>query len=98
MCYNATNMQTVSIKDLRNNLAQYIDEVAIANKQFEVTKFGKARARIIPILEKKTKPAENKGIVSSFGAWKGRKDIKNPSRWANQLRKRMSTRYENIFG
>ena len=90
-------MQTVTIKDLRNNLAQYIDEVAIAKSMIEITKFGKPKARIIPVIAEKNS-AKNMGILSSFGAWKSRKNIKNSAQWVDKLRKRTSSRYGNIFG
>lgn len=44
-------MQTVSIKELRDHLAQIIEETAIAKKQFKITKFGKDKAAIVPLEE-----------------------------------------------
>jgi len=45
-------MDSVSIKQLRDNLAQLIEEVAIGGKSIEVTKFGKPKAVIVPINQK----------------------------------------------
>ncbi|MBI4991186.1 type II toxin-antitoxin system Phd/YefM family antitoxin [Candidatus Gottesmanbacteria bacterium] len=42
-------MDSVSIKQLRDNLAQLIEEVAIGGKSIEVTKFGKPKAVIVPM-------------------------------------------------
>lgn len=44
-------MQQVSIKELRDSLADIIDQVAIAHKRFLVTKNGKPRAMIVPLTD-----------------------------------------------
>lgn len=89
-------MDTVSIKDLRNNLAQLIEEVAIAGKQIEITKFGKPKAMIVPISSTK-KSRKKSGLEAAFGMWKNRKDIKDSAKWVADLRRRESTRYGKIF-
>ncbi len=87
-------LQAETIKDLRNKLAQIIEEVAIANKRFEVKKFGKTKAAIVPIsdvfLQKKKKVDWAK--LPGAGIWKDRKDMKNSSKWVADLRRRESTR------
>lgn len=88
-------MQTVSIKDLRNNLAQIIEEVAIAKKHIEVTKFGKSKVVIVPVEEvKKTKVTKKIDWtnLAAFGIWKERPDIKNSADWVRKLRMRESLR------
>lgn len=90
--------QTVSIKELRDNLAQIIEEVAIAKKHIEVTKFGKAKAMIVPMKDTEKPKKRESGLSASFGAWKDRKDIKNTAQWVARLRHRMSNRYEKISG
>lgn len=89
-------MQTVSIKDLRNNLAQIIEEVAIAKKHIEVTKFGKSKVALVPIEEVKKRVKKEKKIdlekLPAFGMWKDRKDMKDPAKWVAELRKRESLR------
>jgi len=86
--------QSVSIKELRDNLAQLIEEVAIAKKRIEITKFGKIKAVIVPIKEKPIK--EKKGVdwtkLPAFGIWKDRKDMKDSAKWVRELRHRESTR------
>ena len=90
-----TTNQTVSIKELRDNLAQLIDEVAIAGKQIEITKFGKPKAMIIPIgsADKKKKKAIDVKKLPGFGMWKNRKDMKDPAKWVHELRLKESMRY-----
>ena len=82
--------QTMSVKDTRNNLADIINRVDSAGDIFVITKFGKAKAMIVPVAENtvdKTVAAE------SFGAWKKRKDIKDSSSWVADMRSKMSKRY-----
>lgn len=94
--------QTVSIKELRDNLAQLIEEVAIAQKTIEIRKFGKPKALIVPINSVKTK-SKNKKIIDvkelpGFGMWKNRKDMKDSAKWVHDLRVKESTRYgKGIF-
>ncbi|OGG03629.1 hypothetical protein A2W14_03855 [Candidatus Gottesmanbacteria bacterium RBG_16_37_8] len=86
--------QTVTIKELRDNLAQLIEEVAIAGKQIEITKFGKKKAVLVPVA--KGKRANKKYVdfskLPAFGMWKDRKDIQDSAKWVSDLRRRESTR------
>lgn len=81
--------QTVSIKDTRNKLADIVNHVAVAGDTFVITKFGKPRAMIVPITKVK---AQKSVLEETFGAWKGRKDIKDSAGWVARLRSKMSTR------
>lgn len=83
--------QTLSIKDTRNNLADIISRVEIAGDEIIITKFGKPRARIVPII--KTQPIKS-AIRETAGAWSHRKDIKNTAKWVRDLRAKMSIRHE----
>lgn len=89
-------MQTVSIKELRNNLAQLIEEVAIAKKHLEITKFGKAKVAVVPIEEVKKGVKKERKIdwvkLPAFGMWKDRKDMRDSAKWVANLRKRESLR------
>ena len=89
-------MDTVSIKDFRDKLAQLVEEVAIAGKQIEITKFGKPKAMLIPINSFKNKIKKKKPIdvkkLPGFGMWKNRKDMKDPAKWVHDLRVKESTR------
>jgi len=46
--------KSLSIQETRNNLAEVIERVAIAGDKFIVTKFGKAKAIIVPLKADKT--------------------------------------------
>ncbi|MBI4096117.1 MAG: hypothetical protein HY425_00180 [Candidatus Levybacteria bacterium] len=81
--------QLISIKYTRDKLAEVINQVAIAGDEFIVTKFGEPKAMIVPIIKAKTQKSV---FEETFGAWKGRKDIKNTAKWVAALRKKMSTR------
>lgn len=84
--------QTVSIKQTRDNLADLINQVDIANREFVITKFGKPKAMLMPV--KPSKRKKKAGIAQSFGAWQERSDIKKNDTWTRELRKKMSMRYE----
>lgn len=87
-------IQTVTIKELRDNLAQLIEEVAIAGKQIEITKFGKRKAALIPLRNNKQKNKKRVDFskLPAFGMWKNRKDMKDPAKWVSDLRKKESYR------
>lgn len=88
--------QSVSIKELRDNLAQIIEEVAIAKKRVEITKFGKSKAVIIPMeqagISKKKETKIDWTKLPAFGIWKDRKDMKDSAKCVRDLRHRESTR------
>ena len=92
------NYTAVSIKDTRDNLSEIIERVAIAGDVFAVTKFGKLKAMIIPMVETKKVDDKTKILEETFGIWKDRKDITNSVKWVRDLRKKESTRYGKIFG
>lgn len=81
--------QLISIKDTRNRLAEVIDQVAIAGDEFIVTKFGKPKAMIVPIIKAKVQKSV---LEETFGVWKDRKDIKDTAKWVAALRRKMSLR------
>lgn len=81
--------QILSIKDVRNKLADVINQVAIGGDTFVITKFGEPKAMIVPISEIKTKKSV---LEETFGAWKDRRDIRDTAKWAETLRAKMSVR------
>ena len=85
-------MQTITVQDARNNLADIINQVALKGKAFVITKFGSPKAMVIPIA--KTKGDKDNAIDATFGAWSHRKDIKDTGKWVSQLRTKMSIRKE----
>lgn len=84
--------QVLSIKDTRDKLADVINRVAIAGDTFVITKFGKAKAMIVPVSQAKI--GDTSGIEESFGVWSKRGDLKNSNNWVAKLRAKMSTRDE----
>ena len=82
--------QILSIKDTRDKLADVINQVAISGDVFVITKFGKAKAMIVPV--SRANITDTSGIEESFGSWSKRLDIKNSSRWVAKLRAKMSLR------
>lgn len=87
-------MDSVSIKDLRNNLAQLIEEVAIGKKKITITKFGKKKAVLVPVTESKRDISRKTDWTKlpAFGIWKNRKDIGDTASWVADLRKKESYR------
>ncbi len=79
----------MTVKDVRAQLADVINQVAIKGDTFVITKFGKPRAMIVPISKIKTQKSV---LDETFGAWKNRKDIKNTAKWVRDLRTKMSLR------
>ena len=88
--------QTRSIKEMREQLSQLVEEVAIAKKRYLITKFGKPKAMMIP-LDSLTRVRKKKNLAG-FGMWKNRKDIKDSAKWVRKQRQKMSSRYGKIFG
>lgn len=87
-------METVTVKYLRDNLAEIIDEAAIAKKSFVVTKFGKQKVAIVPIKDIKVKKKKvDFGKLPAFGMWKDREDMKDSAQWVSDLRKREEDRH-----
>lgn len=82
-------IQTLSIKDVRNRFADIVSRVEMAGDEVIITKFGKPRARIVPI--SRTQPSKVL-LRETFGAWRNRKDIKNTAKWVTSLRAKMSVR------
>ncbi|MDZ7586577.1 MAG: hypothetical protein U0946_02385, partial [Patescibacteria group bacterium] len=84
----------------RDNLADIIDRVAIAGEAFLVTKFGKVKARIMPVVvvDEKKKIEERESMLDKyFGIWKDRKDMTDSVKWVRDLRKKESMRHGKIF-
>lgn len=85
-------LQTIPIKETREKLADLINQVDIAGKQFIITKFGKPKAMLVPLISDRPKVKKN-WLRSSFGIWKDRKEMKDPAAWVRQVRANMSRRY-----
>jgi prevent-host-death family protein len=86
-------LQTVSIRETREQLSELVNQVAIANREFIITKFGKPQAMIIPVKKTVKQKRNYSGLDAAFGMWKDRKDMQNSAKWVANLRHRMSSRY-----
>lgn len=82
-------IQVMTIRDTRNRLADVINQVAVAGDTFVITKFGEPKAMIVPVSKAKS---QTSALEETFGAWKGRKDIKDTAKWVAKLRGQMSIR------
>ena len=93
------NYTVISIKDMRNKLADIIDKVAVGGETYVVTKFGKRKAILTPVIDEEMSRAEREVILKeTAGIWKNREDMKDPAEWVRKTREKMSSRYEKIFG
>jgi prevent-host-death family protein len=90
-----SDLQRITIKDTRDNLAHYIDRVAVAHRQYLITKFGKPKAMIVPVkdaqIDIKTKAISLRSHPAR-GMWKNREDMKDPAKWVAQMRRKQSLR------
>ena len=86
-------MQTISIKETRNNLAELIEKVAVGNKTFIITKFGKAKAQLTPV-SKNMSQKQKKKDFPGFGMWADRKDMQDSAKWVAKIRSEWKNRYE----
>lgn len=89
------NIQSISTKDLRDNLAEVLEQVAIAHRSFVVEKFGKQKAVINPISTLETKMIKKIDFskLPAYGIWKNRKDMKNPVEWVKKIREKNSRQF-----
>lgn len=59
----------ISVKDARDNLAELLEQVAIANKQFVITKFGKPKAKLTSVTDRITMTAGASKLTPEFKTW-----------------------------
>lgn len=85
------SINRITIKQTREQLAQIIEEVAIAKRSYLITKFNKPKAMLIPV-ETERVAKRGSGLSASFGVWSSKKEIKNSAEWTKNLRKKMSSR------
>lgn len=76
------NLQVISTKELRDNLAEVLERVAIAKQSFLVSKFGREKALIVPVMAdmeiKGQETKKNLRNLAAYGMWKNRRDIPYP--------------------
>lgn len=87
-------MQTIPIKETRANLADLINQVEVAGKSFVITKFGKPKAMLVPVLDDRGQRSVKPKKIPGFGMWADREDMKDPDAWVRKIRSRWARRYE----
>ena len=93
------NAQSISTKELRDNLSEILEKVAIGGQSFRVQKFGKEKALLIPPKKEKKKKVKkfNWRAHPAFGMWKDREDMKDSAKWVRELRKKESMRSYSLY-
>lgn len=87
-------MQSIPIKETRANLADLINQVEVGGKSFVITKFGKPRAMLVPVLDDRKQKSVRAKKLPGFGIWANREDMKDPDKWVRNLRSQWDRRYE----
>lgn len=88
-----SELQVISTKNLRDNLAEILEQVSIGRQNFIVAKFGRKKALISPITDDFFNDKKvNFSKLAAFGVWKNRQDLKNSAKWVSNLRKKQSFR------
>lgn len=87
-----SNLQIISTKELRDNLAEVLEKVAIGKQSFIISKFNKKKALISPLKAQFKKKRIDFKSLEAFGMWKNRKDLKDSAAWVSNLRKKQSRR------
>lgn len=99
------NYTTISISDLRVQLPDVAERVALTGEVFAVEKWGKIKGYFVPsLLVTKAKDKEDvlmakrkKVIDRVGGVWKDREDMKDSVKWVRDLRSREGSRYGKVF-
>ena len=86
-------IQKIPIKDTRANLADLVNQVEVAGKRFIITKFGKPRAMLVPVITDRPERKRASKRLPGFGLWADREDMKDPEKWVGDLRKKWARRY-----
>lgn len=93
------NLEEISTKELRDNLAEVLEKVAIGQQTFLVSKFGRKKAMIVPIANvvgtNRKKQKRDLRNLSAYGMWKDRREMKDSVAWVSKLRERQSFRIKN---
>lgn len=87
-------LQTIPMKDTRANLADLVNQVEIAGKSFVITKFGKPKAMLVPVLDDRMRKSIKPKKLPGFGIWADREDMKDPDVWVRKIRSQWTRRYE----
>lgn len=82
------------MKDTRANLADLINQVDVGGKRFIITKFGKPKAMLVPVLDDRMRKSTRPKKLPGFGIWADREEMKDPDAWVRNLRRQWARRYE----
>ena len=85
--------QVIPIKDTRNQLADLINQVDVGGKSFVITKFGKPKAMLVPVVGDIRLRSARRQPLPGFGMWANREDMKDPEQWVRKIRSQWSRRY-----
>ena len=86
--------QTIPIKETRANLADLINQVAVGGTSFIITKFGKPKAMLVPVLSDVNRRSGRSRKLPGFCIWAKREDMKDPDKWVRKIRSQWNRRYE----
>lgn len=82
--------QILSIKQVRDKLADLVASVELTGEEVVITKFGRARAIIAPLSSSRSL---NLGKFDEvFGAWRDRVDIRESGKWVKDVKTIVSLR------
>lgn len=87
----------VSIKEMRERLAEIVDRVAIGRESFRITKFGKTKAILSPLQPRESREERRQALEETAGMWQDREDIVDSRSWTDHTRQQLSSRYEKVF-
>lgn len=88
-------INNISTKELRDNLSEILEKVAIGKQTFLVSKFGREKVLIIPSENTKQKPKKiDFAKLDTYGMWKNRKDMENTAEWVSKMRTKQSNRQQ----
>ena len=86
-------LQTISIREAREQFSELVNQVAIAKKEFVIAKFRRPVAMLVPVKKTVKGKIDFSGLDAAFGMWKDRKDMRDSAKWVANLRHKTSSRY-----
>ena len=90
-------MQIITTKQLRDNLAEILEKVAIGRQSFQIMKFGKVKAKMIPVSisdKERISQVSDQPLEIYWGQYSEQKPIKQKK----MVRKRIDFKKLPAFG
>ncbi len=87
-------IQSIPVKETREQLADLLNQVAIGGKSFIITKFGKPKAMLVPVIDDRKQTSAKAKKLPGFGMWANRKEMKDPDKWVRNMRDAWEHRHE----